>query len=444
MSSTVTKDTIVEIFKRVYGGANDLRPQTSVLDKLFPFSTTQRVGDVYIEGLSLNDEVGYTLAGSAQDAFTINPAVAGSFKQLQIQPSQTVISTVLSWGFMSRSASGGEASFFEGTKYVMKNNLESHNKLVNVLKLYGQSTERLGTVSYATATYRGVAFTNGTGTLTKKDGSTIAFTNGINAAEKAILLAPGQFASGIFVGRKGAAVKQLTAANAVVAQGTIVGWDSVLGILYVDFTPIAASAVGSHKLAFDGMEDSKEMVGVHRILTNAGTLFGVSAAVEPLWSGTVMDVGGAALSLKAIQEGIADAVNAGGLEQPLDIIINPRSFARLSDNEANYRRYPTDAGGSAKRGFETIEYYAANGLNRIHSSSYVKEGDAFGLVTDQWKCGGSQLPSFQVQGIDEDVIQPLGDQAGFSIRSYGDQYLLCRQPAKQVLWKNINDEGTAY
>lgn len=442
--SSVTKDTVVEIFKKVYGGANDLRPQTSVLDKLFPFTPTQRVGDAYIEGLSLNDECGYTLAGSAQDAFTINPAVAGSFKQLSIQPSQTVMSTVLSWGFMARSASGGDASFFEGTKYVMKNNLESHNKLVNVLKLYGQSAERLGTVSYATATYRGVSFTTGTGTLTRKDGSTIAFTNGVNAAEKAILLSPGQFAAGIFVGRKGAAIRQLDASDAVVAQGTIVGWDSVLGIVYVDFTPVAATGAGSHKIAFAGSEDLKEMVGIHRILTNTGSLFGVSAAVEPLWSGTVMDVGGAALSLKAIQEGIADAVNAGGLEQPLDILVNPRTFARMSTDDAALRRYSSGESGKAQRGFEAIEYYSANGLNKIHSSSYVKEGDAFGLVRDHWKCGGSQLPSFRVQGIDEDVIQPLGDQAGFSVRSYGDQYLLCRQPAKQLYWSGINDEGTLY
>ncbi|MCW9097603.1 MAG: hypothetical protein OQJ93_09445, partial [Ignavibacteriaceae bacterium] len=166
-NSSVTKDNVVEIFKKVYGGANDLRPKTGVMDDLFPFSPTQKVGDAYIEGLSLNDETGYTLAGSAQDAFVINPAVAGSFRQLSIQPSQTVISTVLSWGFMSRSTKGGESAFFEGTKYVMKNNLESHNKLANVLKVYGQSDQKLGTVSYATATYRGVSFTNGTGTLTK-------------------------------------------------------------------------------------------------------------------------------------------------------------------------------------------------------------------------------------------------------------------------------------
>jgi hypothetical protein len=280
--------------------------------------------------------------------------------------------------------------------------------------------------------------------LTKKDGSTIAFTNGINAGAKAILLTPGQFAAGIFVGRKGAAIKQLDSTDAVVASGEIVGWDSVLGIVYVDFTPIAATAVGSHKICFAGSETLKEMVGIQRILSNTGTLFGVSAATEPLWSGTVMDLGKKALSLKAIQEGIANAVNAGGLEQPLDILVNPRTFARMSDDDAALRRYSSPDSGKGARGFEAIEYYSANGLNKIHSSSAIKEGDAFGIVREHWRCGGSQLPSFRVQGIDEDVIQPLADQAGFSVRSYGDQYLLCRQPAKQVYWKNINDEAVLY
>lgn len=444
MSQSVTNDQVVNLFKRVYGGAHDLRPKTSVLDDIFSFSPRERTGDFYIEGLSLNDEVGYTLAGTAQDAFSINPAVAGSFRQLQIQGSQTVVSTVLSWGFMSRSAGQGKEAFYEGTKYVMKNNLESHNKMVNVLKLYGQSDEGLGTVSYASATYRGVSFTDGTGTLTKKDGSTIAFTNGVNTAEKAILLSPGQFASGIFVSRKGAAILQLDSNDAVVASGSLTGWDSTLGIVYVDFTPVAATAIGSHKLAFRGMEDSKEIVGVHKILTNSGTLFGINASTEPLWSGTVMDLDGKALSLKAVLEGLADGVNAGGLSGDLDVLVNPRSFSRLSDNEAFYRRHGDPHNSTAKAGYKSLEFDYSEGSVRVHGCPLVKEGDAFGLVKSHWLCGGSQLPSFRVQGINQDVIQPLSDQAGFSVRSYADQFLLCRQPAKQIYWKNINDEGTAY
>ena len=160
----------------------------------------------------LGDSVGVTWAGSSQDAFAIESAVAGSVKQSEIQPSQTVLSDVLSWAFMSRSAGGDEAAFFDGTKFVMKNHIASHNALVTLSKIYGQSSEGLGTVSYAPngTVYRGATYSgNGTVTLTKKDNSTIAFTNGVNTTLKAILFAPGQFAAGHWVGRRGLRIEHI-------------------------------------------------------------------------------------------------------------------------------------------------------------------------------------------------------------------------------------------
>jgi hypothetical protein len=43
-----------------------------------------------------------------------------------------------------------------------------------------------------------------------------------------------------------------------------------------------------------------------------------------------------------------------------------------------------------------------------------------------------------------DIISPLEDQAGFKVRSFSDQYVLCRTPAKQILFKNCNPDGIDY
>jgi hypothetical protein len=445
--ASISTNAVIDIFKKVYGKANDLRPKGDIIDELFPFEEGKLVGDKYVEDFVLGDSVGITWAGSSQDAFAIEPAVAGSVKQCEIQPSQTVLSDVLSWSFMSRSAGGDEASFFDGTKFVMKNHISSHNSLVTISKLYGQSSEGLGTVSYAPAgtVYRGATYSgSGTVTLTKKDGSTIAFTNGVNAASKAILFAPGQFAAGFWVGKKGIRVEQCTSAGVIVGSGSVLGWDARLGILYVDFTPTVASAVGSHYIAYKGWGAGKCMVGMHKIITNTGSLFGISAADEPLWSGNVIALGGKKFNLKAVHEGVADAVNAGGLDEPLDIIVSPRAFGQMASDEAAFRKYDASYKSKAENGFEAIEYYAANGLNRIHSSSKVKEGDVFGLIRGQTRCSGSQLPSFRVRGMNMDIISPLEDQAGFKIRSFSDQYVLCRQPAKQILWSGCNPDGLDY
>jgi len=445
---SVTTGAVVDIFKKVYGKANDLRPKGDIIDEVFPFEEGKLVGDKYVEDFVLGDSVGITWAGTSQDAFQIEPAIAGSVKQSEIQPSQTVLTDVLSWGFMSRSAGGDEASFFDGTKFVMKNHLSSHNSLVTISKLYGQSSQGLGTVSYAASgtVYRGATYSgSGTIALTLKDGSTLSFTNGVNTSSKAILFAPGQLAAGFWIGKKGIRVEQIIAATgAVAASGSVTGWDARLGILYVDFTPVVATGTDSHYIAYKGWAAGKCMVGMHKIVSNTGSLFGISAADEPLWSGNVIDLGQKKFNLKAIHEGIADAVNSGGLDEPLDIIVSPKCFGQMSTDEAAFRKYDASYKSKAENGFEAIEYYAANGLNRIHTSSKVKEGDAFGFVRGSTRCSGSQLPSFRVRGMNMDIITPLEDQAGFKVRSFSDQYVMCRNPAKQILWKNGNPEGLDY
>jgi hypothetical protein len=351
-------------------------------------------------------------------------------KQSEIQPSQTVLTDILSWGFMSRSASGDEAAFYDGTKFVMKNHLSSHNKLVTISKIYGQSTEGLGFISYAAAgvVYRGATYASaGTVTLTKKDGTTIAFTTGVctvagslpTGAKGAILFAPGQFAAGHWVGKKGIRIEEVIAATGVVvASGQLVAWDARLGIIYVDFVPTVTGAIGQHYIAYKGWAASKCMVGMHKIITNTTSLFGIDASVEPLWSGNVIKLGQKKFNLKAIHEGIADAVNSGGLDEPLDIIVSPKCFGQMASDEAAFRKYDASYKSKAENGFEAIEYWAANGLNRIHSSSKIKEGEAYGFVRGQTRCSGSQLPSFRVRGMNMDIITPLDDQAGFKIRSF--------------------------
>jgi hypothetical protein len=448
--STVSSQSVIDLFKKVYGQLNDLRPDTDILDKLMPFENSQRIGDAYIEDFILGDSVGITFAGTAQDAFSIRPPIAGTVKQSSIKGSQTVLSDVLSWGFMARGATT-EAAFFDSTRLVMKNHLESHNRFINVAKLYGQATDLLGYVSYAPSgtVYRGATYSgSGTVTLTKADGSTIAFTNGVNVAEKAILFAPGQFAAGFWTGKQGVVVKQINNSGAVVASGKLVSWDASLGYIVVDFVPTAPSAVtgsGSLRISYDGWEQDLEMVGVKKILTNRGSLFNIDASAYPLWAGNVVNVGGKRFDLKAIFVGVSNAINAGGLTEPLDILVNPRTYGMIANDESSFRKYDAKYSPSqGTNGFEAIEYYAANGVNRIMSCSCVKEGDAFGVVSKHWRFSGSQLPAFKVTGIDQQVIFPLQDNAGFAVRSYADCYLMCRMPAKQILFTNINDESVAF
>jgi hypothetical protein len=462
MAQAVNNDGVKKIFKTVYGGQHDLVAMADVIDELLPYSASEATGKEFVEDFIMGDEVGATWAGQDIRAFKIKEAIAGAIEQSSVKGTQFVLSSVIPWGFMTRSAGGGEKAFFDGTKLVMKNHLSSHSKLRAIEKIYGQSDTGLGYVSFAPSgtIYRGVAYSgSGTITLKRKSGLSMTFTNGVCAtaslpadaptgSKSAILFAPGTFAAGFWVGKKGIVVKEVVSSSGAVAKsGSLVGMDARIGCIFVDFDATVASGLTSHKIVYDEWEGANPqcMVGVKKIIQNTGSLFGINASDFDLWSGQVIDMQQKKFNLKALTEGVADAINSGGLEEPLDVVVNTLTFGQMANDEAALRKYDASyKSASATNGFEAIEWYAANGTNRIRASSKVMEGDVFGLVKEHWKCSGSQAPSFRPNGLGQEVIFPLNDQAGWVVRSFSDMFVICRMPARQILWTNCNPEGAAY
>jgi len=436
--SQVSNSSAIDIFKKVYGGTRDIRPMDSRLSQMFPFSQREKVGDSYVEAVILTHETGLTLAGEADDAFTINEAIAGAVKQSRVKASQSVLKSVIPWATISRSAGAGEKAFFEATKHIVKNNMKSHNKILEVLRLYGQSEKGLGLVGFA-GTYRGVSFSSfGTGTV-----GGVAFTNSTNTAAKKILVAQGQFAPGIWVGMEGIVVKQvLISSGAVVGSGKLVSVDSENGILEVDFTPVAATAAGSHKLVWDGMESSKEALGVEAILRKDGSLFEINNSVYALFKGTRHDNASKKLKLENVENIVAKAVNRGGLEGDTTLLVSPLCLASIVKDEAAFRKYDASYESNAKNGFEAVQFFTPAGKVTIESHRCVKEGDAFLLKSDTWIRSGSADCSMSVPGMDQELIQQLPSQAGYQFATYADQFLLCHAPAQNVMISGIDVESS--
>lgn len=430
--------TAIELFKEVYGDLTELTPQDQMLSKDIPFSAKQKVGEKYVEAVSLTHETGFTLSSST-DAFELNSPRAGIIRQAEVTPYLSVLPSLVPWGVMSRSAGGSQKAFYEATKFVVKNNLRSHEKLLEILRFYGQSDALLGYVSYATATYRDVSFTTGTGTL-----NGITFTNGVNTTTKNILLAPGQFAAGHWVGMEGCKVNQIDSTDAVVASGSLVSVNADYGYITVDFTPVAATSTTSHRLCYDGQESGNDQIGIQKILsTNSGNLFNISTTAYSLWQGVTYSVGGK-LTLGAVEEAVAQAVNRGGLAGDLRCYVNPRSWATLITTESGLRSYDQSYGKDKfENGSQSITFYAQNGKIEIVPHRCVKEGDAFALHLPCWSRSGSAEVSFSVPGApSSQLIFPLENQAGYAFRSYSDQYVFCNMPAVNIYFSDINDEST--
>lgn len=441
MVASVSNDTVVNIFKRVYADKiTKLVPEGYPLMEAISFQERAKTGESYIENVILSNETGITLGGSAADVIDLNPARAGSVKPATALGYQSILTSYVPWGVLSRSAGGGDRAFVDGTKHIIKSNLKSHMHFAEVFGMYGQATALLGYVSYATATYRGVSLTTGTGTV-----GGVAFTNGVNTTSKAILMAPGSFAAGIWVGMEGVVVKQMSS-SAVVASGSLVSVDSENGILYVDFTPVAATTTTSHRLCFDGQENAKEAPGVNGILTNTSTLFGISAATSggySLWRGTTQALSNVLLTFNRLQAICSQAVNRGGADGDYMVLCNPRSFASLINNEAALRKYDSSYKSSEfENGAESVKFHYAYGAMEIKPSRFVKEGECYGIMKDTWVRGGSSEISFTIPGIQKEVIFPAENSNTYIFRTFSDQFWMSVKPAQNWLLTGINDESS--
>lgn len=439
MSATSNADAI-NLFKRVYGDLTNLLPEDYPLAQDIPFSQKQKVGEKYIEAVVLTREAGITFSAST-DAFELNPSIAGVIKQAEVTPYITVLPSIVPWGVMSRTAGGGEKAFLDATKFIVRNNLKSHGAFQEIIRLYGQADALLGYVSYASATYRNVAFVNGTGALTVS-GASVTFTNGVNTTSKWILFAPGSFAAGIWVGLEGVKLNQVNASNVIVASGKLVGVDTEMGAIQVDFTPVAASSTTSHRLCFDGQESAKDYVGINKVLSTTGTLFGIATSTYSLWKGNQANLSATKLTLPKFQTAVANAVNRGGLQGDLMVYCNPRTWANIASTEAGLRAYDKSySPGEADNGFESVTFYAQNGKATFKPHRMVKEGEAYALHIPTWSRSGSAEVSFQIPGMGQDVIFPLSNQAGYAFRSYSDQYIFNHMPAHNIYFYGINDEA---
>jgi hypothetical protein len=408
-----------------------------------PFAEKQRTGESYVEGVVLTNEVGITMSASGE-LFELNPAVAGVVKQATVNPYVMVLPSVLPWSMASRS-NGSEQAFYNATKFLVKNNLRSHARFRENVYLYGQSDALLGYVSYATATYRGASFVNGTGTLTLPDNSTVTFTNGINAASKLILLAPGQFASGFWVSMEGVKVNQVDSSGNVVASGKLVSVQNDLGYIGVDFTPVAASSLTSYRLCYDGMQNAQDSIGIQKILSTTGSLFGIPTSQYSLWKANVQNYAGSNFTLQKYNTAVANLANVSALEGELVTYLNPRSWATITNNAAGLRMLDDSYKADFETGFESISFKSQNGKSTFIAHRSVKEGDAFSLYLPCWSISGSAQVSFSIPGMPNagQLIFPLENQAGYAFRSYSDTYIFCNAPAFNIYHYNINDEASA-
>lgn len=395
--------TLNGLFKETYADKmKNLIPEgTKLLGKIEFLSKDRQPGNNYHQPVVLGMEHGVTFADSGEGAFTLQPPVAGQIQDATVRGYQLVLRSVLSYSAAARSVGGGAKAFEDATKFLVKNMMDSINKKLEIELLYGQM---------------------GYGTVASIATNTITITTS-------------EWAPGIWAGAEGMPVEIRSSGGTLRGSSTVTAVSLAARTITLAAAPagVVATDVIYHLGAYN-----KEFAGVHKILSNTGSLFGIDASVYNLWKGNAFAPATTSLlSFSIIQQAIAKGVEKG-LDADVMVLVNPGHWDDLLTEQAAMRVYDSSYSSSTvENGGKTIKFHGQNGQIEVVPSIYVKEGYAYVLCMEDMVRVGSTDVTFRRPGQGENFFRDMEDAAGYELRAYTDQALFCAKPGRQILISNL-------
>lgn len=409
MAQDNTTTTLSGLFKEVY--ANELRnliPENVMLQKMIPFvESSKEIGNKYHQPVQVSHEHGITYASADSGAFALNAAIASQFKDAQVDGSQMLLRSSMSYEAAAR-ASNDKKAFVKATSLMVTNMVNSMAKRLEIGILYGRSG------------------------IGKKLSQTGAGTT------RAYTLDTASWAAGIWAGSESMAVDFYNVSTKLNTNADVVVTSVDLDLRIVNVSGNAADltaidAVALADIYFKGAFGN-EFAGLDKIITNSGVLFNIDASLFALWKGNTYSAGSAALSLTKILSAVAKGVERG-LDEAVVCLVSPKTWSNLASDQASLRRYDDSyRAGGLDNGAEKFTFHGQNGKIEVLSSIYVKEGEAFIFPPKRLKRIGALDISFKMPGRQqqEDFFIELANSAGYELRSYTDQSLFCDSPAKLI------------
>lgn len=404
-SSNNFSDTLNGLFKEAYADKlENLIPEGLKLYKEIDFlPKDKQPGNLYHQPVILGHEHGVTFASSDDDAFNLNAPVAGQIKDAQVRGNPVVLRSVLGYTAASRAAQGGAKAFMDATKFLVANMLRSICKKLEIELFYGQM---------------------GYGTVASTAGNVITITTA-------------EWAPGIWSGGENMPI-EIRDTTGATSRGEAVITAVDLDARTVTVNLLPAGTTGTDVIWHKGAYGN-EFAGVHKILTNTGTLFNISASTYSLWKGNSYGAGSAAFSLAKTERAIALAVQKG-LDNDVKVFVNPKTWADLLVEQTALRRFDSSySSENATSGSKSIKFYGQNGMITIEPSIYVKEGYSYILSMDEFNRVGSTDVTFKRPGMEGQFFRELENSAGVELRCFSDMALFCAAPGKNVIVTGITN-----
>lgn len=415
---TVTTDSLDGMFKVRYADKIEyLIPSFSKASRDIPFQNAKRLGASYRFPVRLRRGQGVTYAGGSDygTAFTLNAASSGLTKEASITGTEFVHRETVAYGAVAASKAGG-AAFASAFDEVVRDMTESAAFRREMALLYGGTSigAVTGTPGQPTATSATIVISLASwaaGLWSQMEGATLDIYDSTGATLR----------------NDSSATAVYTVTNVDSSTRTVTVSGEATDIDAIADTDIIRPA-GSTDAVFDGIDS---------ILTNTGSLFGIDAGTYGLWQANTYGAGSAALTMAKINAAAAAMVPRGGMRN-LTCYVSTFTWTDLNDDLAALRRFTSSMKGGADLGTEgndgALKFYGPSGEIKLVPHPLVKSGEAFLIDPKCFRRIGATDVTFDlgIDGQQNRFFRELADNAGFELRCYWNQGLICTKPNAQT------------
>ena len=408
-------------YKRIYADSlTKLIPDNAKILKKLPFERRKKLGDEFHIDVALQNEQGFTY-NTDGTAFALNGAIPMATKAAKVKGAEILLQSRMAYKTAAAATSNKEA-FAEATTTMFENMMDSASDRLEMSLLYGRSEK--GKINSTTA---------------------------IDSLNCYINIVAASWSVGMWSAKTDAKLTLYTSAGALIGtEGgyTIKAVDIANKRLKVnasnsDITALTGTVFTTNKglIQFYGMSGStfssyNEFLGIDKVITEASDLFGINPSIYPLWKGVEYTASGD-VTIDQLRKSVDVAV-AQGLREDVTAYCSPNVFTKLTNDLMANRRFDSSFGPDAKQGFKTIEIFASNGVISLEPHPIVKEGEIFLLNLKNFMRVGSTDFTMETPGMGGKIFLQLDGYAGFEVRMYTDQAIICTAPARSIKITGFN------
>lgn len=391
-----------EVFNE--GKVPNLIPDGCKLQKEIGFEKKDELGLKYVEAVRLAYPAGFTqaLGDGTAGAYTLKDATSGTVKRAEVTAAQILLRDQLDYETCAKASEKGRKSFEAVSPFFYEGMTKAMRKRIEAQLFYGSMG--IGVVQ----TYTG--------------------------GDPSIVISIGEFAPGLWSGLEGTKIDIMDGSTSSV-RGTVTISKVDTENRKLTLSATVTNTAQGDVVYFEGGY-ATEMSGVHKILANNTSLFGIDAATYSLWKSTSHSVGSAQLSYNAVKKGIAKAVGKG-LDEDIMLFVSPGAWDDIGTDLASLRRTDRQEIKKLQIGAEMIEFYGQNGKVTLIPSIYVKNAYAYGICKPYWKRLGAADVTFGVPGMGHEMFAQIPDKAGVEARAFTHQAIFSDAPAKNILFTGI-------